>query len=132
MATGIALIQQNMLYLIICVVIGVSIFIYFLPYVLILPIIATDKKLKLSEFRSNLKGFRLTFFIQTLFLFLIIVIIVFAPLLIDYNIYLKPTVSQNIFLLIFEIITFSYTINLITETFKFWNEKYNVYNFIKE
>ena len=116
---------------------SIVLIIYILPYVLVLPIIATDNKLRLREFIKNLKGFRLTLILQFLFL-IIIYIIVFMILLlvtgIDVMIYYSSnyeseSIYGEIFLFIFVIFTFAYAVNLLTETFRFWNEKYNFYNF---
>ena len=79
-----------------------------------------------------MKGFRLTFVLQFLFLAIIYFIILQILILITGNeliVYGAKTIYGKILYLIFTIVTFAYTINLITETFKFWNKKYNFYNF---
>ena len=43
--------------------------------------------------------------------------------------YESESIYGEIFLFIFVIFTFAYAVNLLTETFRFWNEKYNFYNF---
>ncbi len=114
------------------IVLTIALFIYILPYVFALPIIATDNKFKLKEFVKSMKGFRLTFVLQFLFLAIIYFIILQILILITGNeliVYGAKTIYGKILYLIFTIVTFAYTINLITETFKFWNKKYNFYNF---
>jgi len=110
-------------------------FIYILPYVFVLPIIATDNKLKLKEFVKSMKGFRLTFVLQFLFLGIIgfilikILTLIYGDELSVYNPQTPQTHIVDILYFIFRIVTFAYTINLITETFIFWNKKYNFYSF---
>ena len=130
MILGVALFEKSIIFTILGFILGFLLLLYLLPYVFILPIIATDNKLRFSEFKKSLQGFRLTLFIQGLFFALIIILnMKFYPLIFGKEIYDPVTNYENIFILIFEIITFAYTVNLITETFKFWNKKYNFYNF---
>ena len=113
-------------------VLTIALFVYILPYVFALPIIATDNKLKLKEFVKNMKGFRLTFVLQILFLVIIYYIILQILIFItgsELIVYGAQTIYGKIFYWIFNIVTFAYTVNLLTETFKFWNKKYNFYNF---
>ena len=113
-------------------ILTVFLIIYILPYILILPIIATDNNLKLKEFVKNMKGFRLTVVLQFLFLLIIyyitlqILILIIGDELIVFG---TGTIYGRILYLIFTIVTFAYTINLITETFRFWNKKYNFCSF---
>ena len=116
-------------------ILSVFLIIYITPYVLVLPIIATDNKFKLKEFAKSMKGFRLTFVLQGLFLGIIgfilfkIVMHIYGDELSVFNPQTPQIHSLNILYFIFQIVTFAYTINLITETFRFWNKKYNFYSF---
>ena len=109
-------------------VILVVFYIYILPYVIILPIVATENRIGFIEFTKYLNGFRVTILLQILFEFLlifIILVLLIYPIIIlpELVVILLNTLTGSLLLILF--------INLLSETARYWNKKYKLYNFEK-
>ena len=107
---------------------------YMIPILFIFPILATGNEFKLKKIIKYGKGYRLIFTLQLLIFMMISYVFYHVLILIPGNGYEelllgRGTIYGEIFILIMGCILSPYSINLLTETFKSWNKKYNLYNF---
>jgi len=107
---------------------------YMIPILFIFPILATGNEFKLKKIIKYGKGYRWIFTLQLLILMIIFYVYYNVLILIPGNGYEelllgRVTIYGEIFILIMGCILSPYTTTLLTETFKSWNTKYNLYNF---
>ena len=109
-------------------VILIVFYIYILPYIIILPLVATENRIGFIEFTKYLNGFRVTILLQILFetllTFIILVLLIYPLILLpEFVVILLSTLIGSILLILF--------VNLLSETARYWNKKYKLYNFEK-
>ena len=105
-----------------------GLYIYILPYLIILPVVATENRIGFIEFRKYLNGFRVTILLQILFetllTFIIFTLLIYPSIMLpEFVVILLSTLIGSILLILF--------VNLLSETARYWNKKYKLYNFEK-
>ena len=98
--------------------------IYYLPYIILLPITSIGKKVSIRNFSNYLSGFRLTLVLQTLFVILLAMILSIPHLFFITSLSL---VVHYLFGGVMYFIVSIFSVVLLSETYKHWNNEYNVF-----